>query len=130
LVRHQLSGECIVKNYLAVYMGSEASLKASGWNDLSEAERHEREKQGMAAWGAWVQAHKAAIVDMGAPLGRTVRVSSRGAENIKNALAAYTVVHAESYEAAAQIFEGHPHFTIFPGESVEIMECLPVPVKA
>jgi hypothetical protein len=84
----------------------------------------------MAAWETWVQAHKASIVDMGAPLSRTVRVSPRGAENIKNALAAYTVVRAASYEAAAQMFEGHPHFTIFPGESVEIMECLPVPVKA
>ncbi|BDU19986.1 hypothetical protein [Dyella sp. GSA-30] len=119
-----------MKNYLVVYIGSEASFKASGWSDLSEAERQERERQGMAAWEAWTQAHKAAIVDMGAPLSRTVRVSPRGTENIKNALAAYTVVRAESYEAAAKMFEGHPHFTIFPGESVEIMECLPVPVKA
>lgn len=69
------------------------------------------------------------VVYMGAPLSRTVRMSPRGAENIRNALAAYTVVHAESYEAAARMFEGHSHFTIFPGESVEIMECLPAPVK-
>jgi hypothetical protein len=25
------------------------------------------------------------------------------------------------------MFEGHPHFTIFPGESIEVMECLPIP---
>jgi hypothetical protein len=25
------------------------------------------------------------------------------------------------------MFENHPHFTIFPGDSVEIMECLPIP---
>jgi len=25
------------------------------------------------------------------------------------------------------MFVGHPHFTIFPGEAVEIMECLPIP---
>ena len=29
--------------------------------------------------------------------------------------------------AAAKLFEKHPHFTIFPGESVEFMECLPMP---
>ena len=33
----------------------------------------------------------------------------------------------ESHEAAAQLFLNHPHFTIFPGESVELMECLPIP---
>ena len=30
-------------------------------------------------------------------------------------------------EAAVKLFEGHPHFTIFPGDSVEVMECLPIP---
>ena len=30
-------------------------------------------------------------------------------------------------EAAAKLFERHPHFTIFPGDSVEIMECVPLP---
>ena len=34
---------------------------------------------------------------------------------------------AESHEAAARMFEDHPHVTIFPGDSVEIMECLPMP---
>jgi hypothetical protein len=36
-------------------------------------------------------------------------------------------VRAESQEAAAQLFIQHPHFTIFPGEGVEVMEILPVP---
>jgi hypothetical protein len=37
------------------------------------------------------------------------------------------VVEAASQEAAAKMFLEHPHFTIFPGEGVEIMECLQVP---
>ena len=37
------------------------------------------------------------------------------------------VVRAESHEAAAKLFENHPHFTIFPGEGVEIMPVLPIP---
>jgi hypothetical protein len=36
-------------------------------------------------------------------------------------------VSAESQEAAAKMFEKHPHFTIFPGDAVEIMEVLPIP---
>ena len=117
-----------MKNFLAVYTGSEAALKASGWQQLSEAEKQERQAKGMEAWGQWVQAHKDAIVDMGAPLGRTVRISREGAQDIKNALAAFTVVRANSYEDAAEMFKGHPHFAIFWGDSVEIMECLPLPV--
>jgi hypothetical protein len=39
----------------------------------------------------------------------------------------YVVVRSESNEAAAKMFEKHPHFAIFPGDSVEIMECLPIP---
>ena len=39
----------------------------------------------------------------------------------------YVTLHAESHDAAAKLFENHPHFTIFPGEAVEIMECLPIP---
>jgi hypothetical protein len=26
-----------------------------------------------------------------------------------------------------KLFENHPHFTIFLGQSIEIMECLPLP---
>jgi hypothetical protein len=40
---------------------------------------------------------------------------------------ANVIVQAESHEAAAKLFENHPHFTIFPGDSVEIMECLRLP---
>ena len=39
----------------------------------------------------------------------------------------FTIVKAESHEAAAKLFEGHPHFTIFPGDAVEVMEIMPVP---
>ena len=37
------------------------------------------------------------------------------------------VVRANSHEAAAALFENHPHFTIFPGEAVQVMPVLPIP---
>jgi len=116
-----------MKNYLAVFIGTDAARKASGWATLSEAERRAREQQGIAAWGAWVETHMPQIVDVGTPLGKTLRASKSGIDGIKNQLTAYTVVKAQSHEAAAKMFEAHPHFTIFPGDSVEIMECLPIP---
>jgi hypothetical protein len=114
-----------VKSFLAVYTGS-AQAQAR-WQALSEAQRQERQQAGFKAWGEWVERNQAVIVDGGSPLGRTKRVSQAGVSDIRNDLAAWVVVKAESHEAAARLFENHPHFALFPGEGVEIMECLPVP---
>jgi hypothetical protein len=113
--------------YLAVFIGSKTSPRMTAWNALSEAERHAKIQEGMAAWKAWAQKHGAAIVSMGGPLGKTKKVTERGIEDISNQLGAYTIVRAESHEAAAKLFEKHPHFTMFPGDSVEIMPVLPIP---
>lgn len=114
-----------MKHFLAVFTGSAAAM--TRWQALSEAERQRRHAAGMQAWDAWVAAHAEAIVDVGTPLGRTKKVSPAGIADIHNALTAYTVVRAASHAAAAKLFEGHPHFTLFPGEGVEVMECLPIP---
>jgi len=116
-----------MKNFLAVYIGTEAALERSEWTQISEAKRKEREALGMKAWMAWGETHKTAIVDQGTPLGKTKRSSPEGLADIKNVMVGYVIVRAESHEAAARLFENHPHFTIFPGDSVEIMECLPLP---
>jgi len=81
----------------------------------------------MAAWKAWVEKNQGALVAMGGPLGKTKKVSQRGVADVSNEMGAFTVVRAESHEAAAKLFENHPHFVIFPGESVEIMPVLPIP---
>ena len=113
--------------YLAIFLGSKTSPKMMAWNSLPEAERAAKQREGIAAWKAWVEKHQGAIVAMGGPLGKTKKASQRGIEDISNEMGAFTVVRAESHEAAAKLFESHPHFTIFPGESVEIMPVLPIP---
>jgi hypothetical protein len=116
-----------VKTFMAIYMGTQDALKRGLWTDLSEGERKARIAQGMQAWMEWGKTHTAAIVDQGSPLGKTKRASPEGIADMKNSITGYVIVRAESHEAAAKMFEGHPHFTIFPGDSVEIMECLPMP---
>ena len=81
----------------------------------------------MAAWKAWIEKNRAAVSVMGGPLGRTKQVTERGIEDVSNAMGGFMIVTADSHEAAAGLFEQHPHFTIFPGESVEIMPVLPIP---
>lgn len=113
--------------YLAVFLGSKTSARRKAWDALSEAQRQAKEKEGIAAWYAWATKHQAAIVTMGGPLGKTKKVSERGIADISNEIGAFTVVSASSHEAAAKMFEGHPHFTIFPGDAVEIMPVLQIP---
>jgi hypothetical protein len=113
--------------FLAVFVGSKTSPKMAAWNALPEAERRAKEREGMAAWKAWAEKHQAAIVAMGGPLGKTKKVDPRGIGDISNQMGAFTVVRADSHEAAAKLFEGHPHFAIFPGEAIEIMPVLPIP---
>jgi hypothetical protein len=116
-----------MKKFLAVYLGTPASPQRAEWDKMDERERKEREAAGMKGWHDWMATHYAAVVDTGGPLGKTKRADSGGIKDVRNNLVGYVVVQAESHEAAAQMFVKHPHFTIFPGEAVEIMECLPIP---
>ena len=116
-----------MKKFLAIYIGSASSTGRSQWDAMEEGKRKQREASGIKAWGDWMMANKAAIVEQGGPLGKTKRTAAQGISDIKNSMTGYVVVQAESHEAAARMFVNHPHFTIFPGDSVEIMECLPIP---
>lgn len=113
--------------YLAVFLGSKTSPRRAEWDALSEGDRRAKEREGMAAWKAWVEKHQSSIVGMGGPLGKTKNVAQRGVHDTSNAMTAYTIVRADSHEAAARLFEKHPHFAIFPGDSIEIMPVLPIP---
>lgn len=114
-------------SYLAVFLGSKTGARRAAWDALPPAERQSKEAEGRAAWGAWMQKHQAAINNIGGPVGKTKKVSQRGIEDTTNLLSAFTVVQAESHEAAAKLFENHPHFAIFPGDAIEIMPVLPIP---
>jgi hypothetical protein len=113
--------------FLAVFVGSKTNPRMQAWMAMPEAERKAKEKEGIAAWKAWVEKHHAAIASVGGPLGKTKAINAGGIADISNALGAFMVVHADSHEAAAKLFENHPHFTIFPGEGVEVMPVLPIP---
>ena len=113
--------------FLAVFLGSKTNPRMAAWMALPEAERRAQEQQGIAAWKAWVEANKSAVAAIGGPLGKTKRVTERGIEDVGNEMTAFMVVHADSHEAAARLFEKHPHFTVFPGDAVEIMPVLPIP---
>src|SRR5262249_20277405 len=113
--------------YLAVFCGSKTSPRRAAWDALPENDRRARERDGIAAWKAWVERHRNVIVAMAGPLGRTMKDTERWIDDTSNNLAAFPVVTAEGHDAAGRLFEGHSHVTIFPAASIEIMPVLPIP---
>ena len=113
--------------YLAMFVGTPESVKMTAWRAMPDDQRRKKEQEGMAAWGAWMQKHQGAIVDMGGPLGKTKSVSASGVQDASNQLSGYVVIRAGSVDEASKLFENHPHFANFPGERVEIMPILAVP---
>jgi hypothetical protein len=75
---------------------------------------------------AWGKKAAAAIVDMGAPLGKTLRVTPTGTSPTRNDLGGYSILQGESKEAVAETLKGHPHF-MMPEGTIEIVELLPIP---
>lgn len=113
--------------YLAIFLGSKTSPRRKAWDALPEAERKAKEQEGIAGWKAWGMKHQSAIAFMGGPLGKTKKVTEHGIEDVSNAIGAFLVVRADLQEAAAKLFENHVHFTVFPGDAIEIMPVLPIP---
>ena len=116
-----------MKRFMAIYIGSATAAQKEDLFKGDPKQLAEMQARGMAAWGDWATRNATKIVDHGAPLGRTKRVSSSGISDTTNLLVAYAIVQADSHEEAARLFDGHPHFAVFPGEAVEIMEILPMP---
>jgi hypothetical protein len=110
--------------YLAVFTSSKTSPRWQAWYAMSDEERRAKDEEGLAALKAWDEEHRDAIVYDGGPLGSTKRTSPDGVTDVVNELTVFVVVRASSHEDAARLFEGHPHFTIFPCDSVDVMPLL------
>lgn len=95
-----------------------ASVMAE-WMKKPEEERKIEEQKMKAEWDAWMVVHSDFVKETNAA-GKTKRVTSAGVEDHRNDLMLYAIVEAESHEAAAKAFEGHPHFGI-PEASIEVM---------
>ena len=109
-----------MKKFLVLYKAPASSFQ------LMQKATPEQQKAGMEAWMAWSKTAAASIVDMGAPLGKSVHVTKGGASPSANELGGFSILQAESKEALAETLKGHPHF-MMPEGSIEIIECMPMP---
>lgn len=86
----------------------------------------EQQKAGMEAWMTWGAKAQASIVDMGAPLGKAMKITPGGATATRNDLGGYSFMQGESKEAVAETLKGHPHF-MTPDGWIEIVEVMDLP---
>ena len=114
-----------VWRYLGVFSMDKAGPKFRAWQAMTAEETAERQRVGLAAIAEWDEAHRDVIEYQGGPLGPTKRIDDQGAvTDVVNLLTVFMVVRADSHEAAARLFEGHPHMSIFPCDGVEVMPVL------
>jgi hypothetical protein len=82
------------------------------------AESEEERNESMAAWGRWAGDLGSAVVDFGAPIGATTTVGGDGG----NHATGYSLIDAESLDAAAELAKGCP--ILASGGSVEVAETI------
>ena len=108
--------------FLVLYMAKRADFER-----MMKDSTPEQQKKGMEAWMKWMGDHKASLIDGGAPLGKSKKVDTKGASDTKNDIGGYSIVQAETAEAATKLFgKHHPHLQM-PGAWVEVIEVMPVP---
>lgn len=110
-----------MKKYFVLYLAPAAVIEKMMANTTPE-----EQKTGMDKWAQWMKSHKEVLADMGAPLGKTKRVMLQGVVDVKNEVVGYSIVLAESHEAAAQLFADSPHLEM-RGATIDVMAIGAVP---
>ncbi len=113
-----------MKKFVALYMAPKSAIDQM--RRRMKTMTPEQAKAGMDLWMTWARENAKSIVELGAPLGKTKRITDSGAADARNEITGYSIVQAESHDDAARLFEGHPHFQI-PGASIELLERMPIP---
>ena len=89
-----------------------------------EPESPEEGTKHMARWKAWVDGLGDAVVNPGTPLGRSKTVSSRGVSDGggSNPLTGFSIVKADSMDAALEMAKQCPFLEIGTLEVAEVMQ--------
>jgi hypothetical protein len=113
-----------MKKFLVLYMAPASTMEE--WAKTDPEKRKAEEQKMRGEWEKWTAANKKMLSGMTAGAGKTKRITAEGIIDTKNDVMLYSVVEADSHEAAAEAFKGHPHLGI-PGGWIDIMPINPLP---
>jgi hypothetical protein len=75
----------------------------------------------------WAERNRDSIIDLGTPAGSGMRVADGAVSESQSDVSGYSIVQAESKDAAVELFENHPHLRMPASSSIELIEFLPLP---
>jgi hypothetical protein len=107
-----------VKKFLVLYLVPGQVM--ADWAKTDPAIRKSAEEKLKAEWGRWMSEH-AKMITLTEAAGKTKAVTASAITDTRNDIMLYSVVEAESHDAAAKAFAQHPHLTI-PQSSIQVME--------
>lgn len=111
--------------FLALFLTPASVLE--DWMNTDPEVREAADTKMKGEWDAWMKEHSSMVKEISGA-GKTKRVTSDGVTDTKNDVMMFSIVEAESPEAAAAIFEGHPHLQI-PQSTIEVMAANPVSMQ-
>lgn len=91
-----------MKKFIVLYRAPVGSWDVKG----GSPEEHKKE---MDKWMKWAKASGKGLVDMGAPLGNSKKVTSLGAKSVKSNILGYSVLQARDMNGALKLLKKHPH---------------------
>lgn len=107
-----------MKKFLVIYRMDMEVMKK-----MMETSTPEDRQKDMQGWKDWMSTNAAHFADMGAAIGKNTCLSAAGAEDKSNDIGGYSIVQAESKEAAIEILKTNPHFSM-PGATIDIAETM------
>lgn len=84
-------------------------------------------KKGKEGWMAWAAKCGDGLVDLGTPLINGQQVTLSGSAVSRKDVTGYSIIQAESAEAAQKMLEGHPFRALGASSEIEIYESMPLP---
>lgn len=109
--------------FIALYLAPTSVL--DDWMKIPEEERKGEETKMQTEWNAWMEENKGLLKETRS-VGTVKRITQNGIEDTRNDVMMYSIVEAETQDAAAEIFKGHPHLQI-PQSSIEVMSANLIP---
>ncbi len=110
-----------MKKYMVLYL-----FPVAAGDQVAEMSSDQKEGS-MAEWMAWKDSLGDALVDFGMPLATGKHIVFNAVSEGNLPVTGYSIVQAESMDAAVGLLKNHPHFKGAGGPSIEVLEFAPMP---
>ena len=110
-----------MKKFMVLYTAEQPAEEQMASNTPEQAD------DGTQAWMDWGAKTGDALVDFGTPLGVGKELSPSTVSTTSTNVVGYSVVQAESLDAAVEVLKDHPHLMNPGSPTIQVYEALDLP---